>query len=219
ALEPRPMAAAVPTLTSPLPAASRTPAPATAAVPVAAVRDEPIRKPMESAAANKAAARSNAQGYTVGDKWNYQVVDRFKGEVVRNYSLQVSRMEPDGSWATSGGTQFDEAGRLRRFKAGNGDQREYSPHAPRWWPGMKVGDVQRQVYDYRSSNPESGNTWTNRVQAEARVLRREKVRVPDGEFDALLVEFTGQQEAVGRPGAGAYTIRIWYVPESHTQVA
>jgi hypothetical protein len=199
ALEPLPRPAATPTpAMPPVPVASRAPAPATA---------------------NKAAARSNAQGYTVGDKWNYQVVDRFKGEVVRNYTLQVSRMEADGGWATSGGTQFDAVGRLRRFKAGNGDQREFSPHAPRWWPGMKVGDVQRHEYEYRSLHPDTGASWTNRVQAEGRVLRREKVRVPAGEFDALLIEFKGRQEAVGRPGAGSYTVHIWYVPEIHTQVA
>jgi hypothetical protein len=164
-----------------------------------------------------AAHRANAHGYTVGDKWNYQVVDRVKGEVVRNYALQVGRIEADGSWV-SGKARLDEAGRLRRFEADNGDAREYSPHAPRWWPGMKVGDSQRLDFEYRSNSP-NGSNWVNRGQSEARVLKHEMVRVPAGEFDALLVEIKGRVEAVARAGLGTFTFRIWYSPELHTSVA
>ena len=164
-----------------------------------------------------APVRGNALGYTVGDKWNYQVVDRWKGEVVRNFAYVVERIGPDGGWAGAG-VLFDEAGRVRRFRNAGGDLVELSPHDPRWWPGMKVGDTMRLAYEVKGTSA-AGRQWLNRVRSEGRVLGREKIRVPAGEFDALRVEIKAEVNPVGRPGYGHFTSTYWYAPELHTMVA
>lgn len=100
----------------PVAAASPVAAPATAVQQLAV----PVLKPTPPTA--PAPTRpSNAQGYTVGDKWNYQVVDKWKGDVIRNYSMQVGRIQPDGSWTIpGGGADYDAYGRVKRWVAANG---------------------------------------------------------------------------------------------------
>jgi hypothetical protein len=220
------VAQVTPPVPSPVTAPVSTPVPVPAAPrpqPAAVVASPPPAAPAVAAASQPArqrpvdVGRSNAQGYTVGDKWNYQVVDKYRGEVVRNYGLQVGRMEGDGSWF-SGKSLYDAAGRLVRFTTGSGDQREFSPYAPRWWPGMKVGERREFEYEFRAIN-QNGNHWTNRVSTEMKVVGREIVRVPAGEFNALRLEMTGKVTPVGRPGYGVIKMVCWYVPELHTYVA
>jgi len=161
--------------------------------------------------------RVNAQGYTVGDKWNYQTIDRYKGEVVRNWALQVTRINPDGSWL-SGSALYDASGRLRSYRTAEGDTREYIPFVPRWWPGMEVGGSVRLNYEQKTTSP-GGTGSVDKVRSEAKALRRETVRVPAGSFDTIRVEVKGRTEPVGRPGYGHHTVTYWYTPELHTLVA
>ena len=200
------------------PAVAAAPAPVVAAAPLPAPAAVAVAAPRPQTSPAAAAVRANAQGYAVGDKWNYQVIDRWKGEVVRNYAFQVKSIEPDGNWFSTGGALFDPAGRIRKTVLGNGDTREFSPHPARWWPGMKIGDTLQHQYEIKNTSP-NGSSWTNRVQSEARVVKRESVRVPAGAFDALRVEIKGKAEGVGRPGYGTFSTTFWYVPELHTMVA
>jgi hypothetical protein len=151
-----------------------------------------------------------------GDKWHYQTVDRYRGEVVRNWSVGVGRIDPDGSFS-HGNSRFDALGRLRYTRA-DGELREFLPHAPRWWAGMAVGDIQQLTYDLVRT---SDAAVRSRVQVIARgqVVRREKVKVPAGEFDALRIEWTGPMQMPGRPGYGTVSQTVWYVPALHTMVA
>ena len=201
------------------PAVASAPAP-TSVLPVrpVAVATAAATQPKPPVRPAPAPARSNAHGYTVGDKWNYQVIDRWKGEVLRNYALQVHTMDEDGRWATAGGSQFDAAGRLRKAVQAGEWVREFSPTTARWWPGIKVGDQQQHQYEVKHT-PVNGGGWTNRVKTESNVVRRETVRVPAGEFDALRIEIKGKSEAVGRPGVGQFSQTVWYSPELHTMVA
>ncbi len=202
-------------------------APALAGAPAAATpRDERTSELLaelgraKPAAGRPAAATpaSNAQGFTVGDRWNYQVVDRWRGEVVRNYATHVAQIEADGGWLSSGGGRFDAHGRLMRWTNADGELRHMLPHAPRWWPGMQIGDKQSFSYEEGMSNG-TGSGWVNRVETEARAVRIENVKVPAGEFRAWRIEHSGKVTAVGRPGYGTFTQTVWYVPELHTWVA
>lgn len=189
----------------PPPAADATPAQAQAL---------PARVPPQQPALGPA----NPYGYTVGDKWNYQTVDRWIGEVVRNFSIQVKAIDTDGGWVSTGGERYDAAGRLRRSTVDNDNVSEFNPHAPGHWPGMKIGDTLAHAYEVRTTSP-TGAAWVDRVSSRARVLRREKVQVPAGSFEALRVEIQGDVTAVGRYGTGHFTLTVWYVPELHTTVA
>ena len=172
-----------------------------------------------SAAATPGSPRRNAQGYTVGDKWNYQVIDKWKGEVIRNYALQVGKILPDGGWVTPrGGAEFDEHGRWKKLLRADGERWQSVPFAPRWWPDMKVGETRR--FQYRQTGtPVTGNGWVNDVDLEGRVMGIETIKVPAGEFRAYRVEFKGSSTAVGRFGVGRSTLTYWYAPELHTLVA
>ncbi len=205
------LAALAPAASSAAAAAAALPAAASAAPP-----SQVARRPADSAATYP--PRGNAQGYTVGDKWNYQVIDKWKGEVVRNDAVRVGKIEPDGSWLTAGGAEYDEHGRLRKWQSAAGEWRQCVPHCPRWWPGMKVGETRRFKYDY-SGKPADGKPWLISIDGEGRVLGIENVKVPAGEFQAYRVEYKATMTAVGRAGAGTLQANYWYVPEMHTLVA
>jgi uncharacterized caspase-like protein len=169
----------------------------------------PLNPPMKAPAGVPA---SNRHGFTVGDRWNYQVVDRFRGEVVRNFSLRITKINADGSWS-SGNSQFDELGRLTQWTNGAGEARRLTPHGARWWADMRVGDRRRFEYD------EHWPALHNRVSTEARVVGEETVRVPAGEFKTLKIVHKGTVSAVGRLGFGSVQVTLWYAPELHTLVA
>lgn len=46
---------------------------------------------------------ANPAGFVVGDRWRFQVVDKFRSEVVRNYSNVVDAVLQDGSMVLDGG--------------------------------------------------------------------------------------------------------------------
>ncbi len=187
------------------------------AQPPAAVTAMPA-PPRPAITASKPPAARNAQGYTVGDRWNYQVIDRQRGEVVRNYTVRVSRVLPDGRWFSGDSTEFDAAGRLVQWITSQGEQRRNTPHALRWWPNMVVGETRR--FDVEAiGQPASGNPWKQKVESEARVMARELVKVPAGEFTALRVEHQGSMRNVDAYGYGTFKVTVWYVPELHTWVA
>jgi hypothetical protein len=159
-----------------------------------------------------------ATGYTVGDRWNYQVVDKQRGEVVRNYTVRVDKLLPGGRWSTGINVIYDEHGRLVETSPANGDTRRYSPHALRWWPGMAVGD--RREFEIELERlPQGGTPSLQKSSSDARVVAEETVRVPAGEFKVLRIEHKGSSRNVGSYGAGTFTHTIWYSPELRNAVA
>lgn len=163
-------------------------------------------------------AAANAQGYTVGDRWNYQVIDRWRGEVVRNYRVRVRNLLPDGGWESDSGMRFDAEGRLQAYRGGDGSKRQLTPHIQRWWPDMQVGERRRFDFQIAVTLPD-GRQTLNRVEGEARFAGIETVKVPAGEFQARRFEYQGLNTAVGAHGRGTLSTVTWYVPELHTMVA
>jgi hypothetical protein len=229
----RPTARPATTATPPATAPAATPATAPAATPAATpatrpaatdvaalIPAKPPREPLPAAASPAPAggpARS-ASGYTVGDRWNYQVIDRQRGEVVRNYTLRVARLLPDGGWATPGNTLFDAQGRLVEAPLPNGGTHRYSPHALRWWPGMKAGDT-RSFEIETARTRDDGTVQRQLVKADAQVAALETVRVPAGEFRAWRIEFRGNTRNIDGPGYGTFKHTVWYAPELRNHVA
>ncbi len=203
--------------------------------PVAAAEDEhdrrtaellaelaqPARAPVTDNAARApraAAPARTATGYTLGDRWNYQVVDKQRGEVVRNYTVRVDKLLPGGRWSTGINVIYDAYGRLVESSPTNGDTRRYTPHALRWWPEMSVGE-QRSVDLEMERTPPGGTTALQKVSSDSRVVAQETVRVPAGEFKVLRIEHKGFTRNVGSYGAGSFTHTIWYSPELRNAVA
>ncbi len=175
-------------------------------------------RPAAAGRPTKAAPR-NAQGYAVGDRWNYQVIDRQRGEVVRNYSLRVSRLLGDGGWMSGNDTEFDAHGRLVRWTSPSGEKRSNAPHSMRWWPAMAVGERRRFDVLAAGEPADGGKRWTQKMESEARVLAIEDVTVPAGTFRAWRVEHQGTATAIDAHGFGRFTLTVWYAPELHTWVA
>lgn len=176
-------------------------------------------RPAASAGRPAKAAPRNAQGYAVGDRWNYQVIDRQRGEVVRNYSVRVSRLLGDGGWMSGNDTEFDAYGRLVRWISPSGEKRSNAPNSMRWWPGMAVGERLRFDVLAAGEPADGSKRWTQRMESEARVLAIEEVTVPAGTFRAWRVEHQGTATAIDAHGFGRFTLTVWYAPELHTWVA
>jgi uncharacterized caspase-like protein len=159
----------------------------------------------------------NAQGYAVGDRWNYQVIDKWRGEVVRNTTVRVRSLAPDGSW-DDGSTRFDAHGRVLSYFGGDKLQRVVTPHGARWWPEMAPGE--RRRFDFEVTTLLAGGRKAlNRVEGEVRMVGIETVKVPAGDFQAQRFEYKGINTAVSASGRGTITQTAWYAPELHTMVA
>ena len=209
-LTPRPAPAPAPTST-PTPTLTPTPTPTPTPTSI------PTPRPATAAQAQPSPARTTT-GYSVGDRWNYQVVDKQRGEVVRNYTVRVDKLLPGGRWSTGVNVIYDEHGRLVEASPANADTRRYSPHALRWWPGMAVGD--RREFEVEMERlPQGGEPMLQKTSSDSRVVAEETVRVPAGEFKVLRIEHKGSTRNVGSYGAGTFTHTIWYSPQLRNTVA
>jgi hypothetical protein len=164
------------------------------------------------------APASNSFGYTVGDRWRYQKVDKFKGEVVDNFALQVDRIENNGDltinrggavWSANGEVKFsrDAEKRERVFKG-------YQQYPAIFQIGAKTS------FDYQiDSKFLDGRKWKEISNATMVVKGQEKVKTPAGEFDAWRVELEVFWRIEGSDSRGRYIQTSWYVPQLRRYVA
>jgi uncharacterized caspase-like protein len=158
---------------------------------------------------------TNRYGYTVGDRWRFQTIDRQKGEVVSNWGLSVDYIEADGSMLLNRGTtRLDPAGRIKYVKNADGRERTYPTTNLRWFPDMKKGE-QRAISFAIEDRRASGTTYHVDHQAQMRVFDFEKIKTPAGEFQAQRIELKGSYKSVrddGKTGEGTFFNRYWYAP-------
>jgi uncharacterized caspase-like protein len=162
-----------------------------------------------------APARVSQNGLSIGDTWRFQVVDKFRQEVVSNYSRRVDRFEGSQTVMNRGAIVFDAAGnwvysknaeRERRFSA--------SLQVP---PKLETGARSSIEYTYNDVLPD-GSTRSARSRGELRVGALETIKTPAGEFRAWRVERNEFWDfADGSRGQSA--IVSWYEPELRTFVA
>ncbi len=201
------------------PAASVAPAPSVATATTAPSGAQPIAAPVPAAAMIRPVS---ASGYARGDTWRYQVVDKWKGEVIRNYFIRIDKIERSGDlMANKRDAIFDSQMRLKSSIQRDGEvitgERHWSPALPRWQSGMKLGDRWDAEWEERYHNHKSGARGTAKFKGSFQVLRREAVKVPSGNFDGLLIEgevnWTDRRESDGNTSYGRTVYRTWFVPE------
>jgi Caspase domain len=163
------------------------------------------------------AALSNQFGYTVGDRWRYQKVDKFKGEVVENFAVQVDQIQTNGEMSINRGASVWTA---------DGDVKySRNPERERFYSGFKQYPAVLQAgaktsFDYQiDSKFPDGRKWKEVSSAVMVVKGQEKVKTPAGEFDAWRVELEVFWRIEGGDSRGRYTQVSWYVPQLRRYVA
>ena len=159
------------------------------------------------------AAASNAQGYTVGDRWRYHVVDKFKGEVVRNYDRQIQALSGNEVIFSRGNLHMDSFGNFV-LHINSERERRLSSGAVRIPAKLELNFKQDIDYTYTDVPLKGGNSTTSAAKGSIKVVGREMIRTPAGEFLAWKIEreefWQGKTNADDR---GRFITTGWYVPE------
>jgi Caspase domain len=170
----------------------------------------PAPKPRPATASNKA-------GFTVGDRWRFQIVDKFKGEVVNNYVRSIDKVSADGDLVLNkGGVRWDAKGNTRFLR--NADrERNYSDGFIEVPPSLRSGAKTDISYEIESKYVDG--RVTKEVSKGSMVVKgQETVKTPAGEFQAWKIEReTFWNYADGSQGRFIFT--GWYVPELRNYVA
>jgi hypothetical protein len=168
--------------------------------------------------------KTNKNGFRTGDRWRYQVVDKFKGDVVRNYVSTVDDVLPDGSLRINAGQMQWDAQGNPLHDSSNESEASYSGYllVP---PTLQSGARTPLSYEItRKSNGRFVSKDTGK--GSMTVKGREKIKTPAGEFNAWRVEieiYGSSDGDVNRPASGVLTWRRtmtgWYVPELRSYAA
>jgi hypothetical protein len=164
------------------------------------------------------AAQSNHAGFTVGDRWRYQVVDKFKGEVVRNRVESIDQLSPDGTLILNKGHMRKDASGNLRYSKGSDRARTFSAAYINIPPVLQKGAKTDLNYEIDVQFTE-GKTAIEVGKGSMTVKGQESVKTPAGDFTAWRVEM----DILGwtRDTAGSYRWLFtgWYVPELRNYVA
>jgi uncharacterized caspase-like protein len=176
--------------------------------------------------ASPQAVASNVAGFTVGDRWRFQVVDKFKAEVVRNYAFTVDGVLPDGRLAINGGqARWDAHGNLLTESTADEEVSfsNYLVVPPVLSPGVKT------PLAYEIIRKTGGKETTRDAGRGSMTVRgQEKITVPAGEFTAWRIEIEVYGNSYGGTDyramqGGSRTWRRamtgWYAPELRAYVA
>ena len=180
--------------------------------------------PPAQIASARPAPQTNSAGYTTGDRWRYQTVDKFKQEVINNWSRNVEGVNPDGSLKLNGGfVSWNGRGDIAFVKGSSNDYlREYSPPLSIVPTSLAIGHSQRFSSNLVWRNA-GGNNGTSELSGSLKVVGKEQVKIPAGEFSALRVEMAGFSNVKNISTNNAYTSSFkevfWYVPELRNFVA
>ena len=159
---------------------------------------------------------SNKAGFTVGDRWRYQIVDKWKKEVVSNYSRQVNGFNSDGSIKLNdSAVEWNGDGATKSIHSASGALREFSP-AEKWLPStLQLGFSEPVTHKVVWRNAD-GTNGTEEREATLKVLAKERVKVPAGEFEAWKIELSGFANgtnlSTNTPYVSRFINTIWYVP-------
>jgi hypothetical protein len=169
-------------------------------------------------AASRLAVANNKTSFSVGDRWRYQVVDRFKGEVVRNYSNSIDSMGAEGELVVNkGGQRWDAQGNMRYSRSADRERTysdSYLNRPPRLQAGAKT-ELNFEV-DHKFTD---GRTQKEQVKGTMQVKAQEIVKTPAGEFRAWRVEIEGFWQIQNTSSRGRWVFTGWYVPELRAYVA
>lgn len=184
----------------------------------------PANRPTDAVKA-PAALQTNARGISVGDRWRYQVVDKYKGEVVRNYAWKVDGLLPDGDLRINGGRQVNSSNNeLRSYQNDTWAERGSDTHYHQFPAVFRTGH--KESFRFKETAvSKDGSAWTQDWEGTLEVKGKERVRVPAGEFDAWRIERVATYQGTRSKGKGQptwygrNTVTTWYAPEVHNFVA
>lgn len=153
----------------------------------------------------------NEFGYTVGDRWSMQVLDRYKNEVIRKFSGSVTKILPSGDVELNGSDKvlFSPTGNWKQHSVGGGRYRSYEPSQRLFPTTLKVGFTEDFKYIDKEERADGSllfKTWT----VNMKVIGQEKIRVPAGEFDTYRIERVSFR--VDGNDTCVNNMVIWYAP-------
>lgn len=180
--------------------------------------------PAVASGARREVVDSVVSGFAVGDRWRYQVVDKYKKEVVRNLLYKVEKLLPNGDMEWNGGAIVTSGlGNFRSDVNSVWQSRSYSPEQVLVPKEMRVGYKQDIHFVQTAKRKADGYQIREEHKGTLEVIAREKVVVPAGEFNAFRVERVTQFDGAQIDGAdrwyGRNVVVGWYVPELHNFVA
>lgn len=168
---------------------------------------------------------TNRQGISVGDRWRYQVVDKYKGEVVRNFVWKVDGVLPEGELRINGGRQINTGNNeIRSFQNDTWAERGSDSHYHQLPAVWRVGHKESFQFKETASGKDGG-VWVQDWEGTLEVKGKEMVRVPAGEFEAWRLERSASYMGTRSKGAGQSAwygrtlTTTWYVPEVRSFVA
>ena len=161
---------------------------------------------------------TTSAGFTLGDKYRYQVTDKFRGEVVRNYAQSIDKQLGDGTLAINGGSQRWDARGNPRYAKSSDQERIFSAAYVYIPPILQAGA--KTPLDYEVEHKFTDGRLLTEVNRGAMVVKgQEKVRTPAGEFNAWRVEIKVDGQLRGKAGSYFWHFTGWYVPELRAYVA
>lgn len=173
-------------------------------------------------AAQERTVTRNANGYEVGDAWEFRVVDRWRDQILGLYTVEVGAVRDDGSLETTAGGLLDNQGRLKKMPSVPGTaSRVFVPFRPSWWDSAFASATSSMSYRIDETD-DSGAQTTYLINAEAEVKDNEKITVPAGTFNTQRIELTESVRVMRggkQVGSERWETTYWYAPELRYHVA
>jgi hypothetical protein len=166
---------------------------------------------------------TNNFGFTVGDRWRYQTVDKFKQEVVSNWTRKIDGIKADGSLRLNDDeVDWSANGDIIAVRGANGFLRQYSPML-KWKPDVLQVGSSEDINTKRTWRDVGGENGIDDYKATLKVISQERVKVPAGEFEAWKIEMAGYRTGKNLSRNSNYNVRFkevfWYVPALRGYVA
>jgi hypothetical protein len=183
-----------------------------------------LNGPTEATVVTASAPPPASTGFALGDRWRYQVVDKYKKEVVRNVQYKVDKLLPNGDMEWNGGAITTTAkGNFRSDANATWETRDFVPEQSLVPHELRVGYKQDVRFLQSAKRKADGYQLKEEHTGSLEVTAREKVTVPAGEFTAYRIERVTQFDGLQVNGTerwhGRYVVVGWYVPELHNFVA
>ncbi|MCP5270875.1 MAG: caspase family protein [Burkholderiaceae bacterium] len=167
--------------------------------------------------------RRNVHGFQVGDWYNFRTVDRLTGITSGRQLWRIEGFADDGDiLVNGGGVRLTSLGLpIAASDPARGTWLEWKPPLQLIDTGMHLG-YKRDVSGVREQRDSQGRTSRSQFTGTLKVVARENVEVPAGNFEAFRIEVRAQGETQRDDGA-RYTLwwdlTLWWAPSFGMWVA
>lgn len=181
------------------------PTPQSTPISIKPVPASPTKQP------EQAGRQRNEFGYTVGDRWSMQVLDRYNNQVIRKFSGRVTKILPSGDVELDGSDKvvFSPTGNWKQHSVKGGKYRSYEPSQRLFPTTFTVGFTEDFKYVDKEEHAD-GSLLVKNWTVNMKVVAQERIRVPAGEFDTYRIERVSFR-AYGNATC-VNNMVIWYAP-------